>query len=202
VTGRMAASRRYATWLWALRRLPPRVALFQARALALAVRLRDDFALRSVSRPGDVRLLLDLARGRRVVAELGTATGWTAASLALADPERRVVSFDPLVQAHRERYLALAGDGARRRVALHQAAGVDGAALAGEPVELLFVDSTHAREDTVAEFRAWREHLAPGALVAFHDHGNPAFPGVAEAVRDLALDGRDHGGVFVWRAPG
>jgi predicted O-methyltransferase YrrM len=187
-------------WLWALRRLPPRVAVFQARALLLALRLRDSFALASVSRPGDVRLLLDLADGRDVVAELGTATGWTAASLALARPGRRVLSFDPVVQAHRERYLALAAPDARARIGLHNAAGVAGAALAEEPVELLFVDSTHERADTVAEFEAWRERLAPGAVVVFHDHGNPAFPGVAEAVHELGLRGEAREGVFVWRA--
>jgi predicted O-methyltransferase YrrM len=185
-------------WLWGLRLLPPRVAIFQARALLLALRLRDDFALASVSRPRDVRLLLDLARGRDAVVELGTATGWTAASLAMAEPGRRVVSFDPVVTENRHRYLALVPPDARARIDLRTGVGARGDAP--WPVELLFIDSTHERADTVAEFEAWRPRLAPGGLVAFHDHGNPAFPGVAEAVHDLGLSGESRDGVFVWRA--
>lgn len=183
------------------RRLPPRVAWFYARALLRARRLGDSFALRSTTRPADVALVLELARGRRRVAELGTATGWTAGALALDDRERRVVSFDPVVQQHRDAYLALLPSAARARLDLRAETGDAGAAGVAEPVELLFVDSTHSRAGTVAELRAWRPKLAPGALVVLHDYGNPAFPGVAEAVADLALEGEARGGCFVWRAP-
>jgi hypothetical protein len=66
---------------------------------------------------------------------------------------------------------------------------------------MLFIDSTHEREGTLTEFRAWRERLAPGAVVAFHDYGHPEFPGVAQAVAELGLDGEVHGGLFVWFSP-
>jgi cephalosporin hydroxylase len=68
-------------------------------------------------------------------------------------------------------------------------------------VDFLFVDSTHERDDTIAEVEAWRPRLAPGALVVLHDYGNPAFPGVGEAVAALGLRGESRGGCFVWRAP-
>ena len=58
----------------------------------------DAFALQAASRPSDVRALLRLARGRRTVVELGTATGWTTASLVAADKARTVTSYDPVVQ--------------------------------------------------------------------------------------------------------
>jgi hypothetical protein len=64
----------------------------------------------------------------------------------------------------------------------------------------LFVDSSHDREQTLAEFGAWRDALAPGAVVAFHDYDEPAYPGVTEAVRELGLDGEVFGHLFVWRA--
>lgn len=184
-----------------VRVLPARVARFQLRALLQARRLGDEFAWRSATRPADVRLLLDLARGRRRVAELGTATGWTAAALVLDDPGRRVVSFDPVVHAHRDAYLKLLPAAARARLDLRALPGVAGALEVSQPVELLFVDSTHDREGTVAEIRAWRPRLAPDALVVLHDYGNPAFPGVAEAVVELGLRGGARGGCFVWRAP-
>ena len=180
--------------------LPLAVAAFQARAVLLAARSGDAFALQAASQPSDVRGLLRLAAGRRSVVELGTATGWTTASLVLADPQRTVASYDPVVQPGRARYAALVRPEARGRMTFVDETGEAGAARwKGPPVDLLFIDSTHMRDDTLAEFRAWRPHLAPGALVVFHDFGNPAFPGVAEAVEELRLPGEVAGGSYVAR---
>ena len=190
--------RQLARLLLATRALPPRAALFQGRAMLRAARLGDDWALQSATRPADVAELLRLAKGRRLVVELGTATGWTAGSLLLADPKRRLMSFDPVVREHREAYLALLPRSARERLELVPAPGHE---ARGVGVELLFVDSSHDRDATVAEFRAWEPRLAPGALVVLHDYGNPAYPGVAEAVAELGLDGREHAGMWVWEAP-
>jgi predicted O-methyltransferase YrrM len=182
-----------------VRALPPRVAVFHTRALIAAWRAGDEFAWESVTRPADVVTLLRLASGRRSVVELGTATGWTSAAFVLDDSSRRVVSFDPVVQEHRERYLALLPAAARARLELVQAPGDQGAAGFSGSVDFLFVDSTHEHAGTVAEVQAWRERLAPGAIVVLHDYDNPAFPGVASAVRELGLEGDVVGGSFVWR---
>jgi predicted O-methyltransferase YrrM len=181
--------------------LPPAVAWFQARALGIALARRDAFTLRSAASPRQVAELLRLAEGRLRVVELGTATGWTAAALALADPARRVVSCDPVVHPGRERYLGLLGAPDRARIALIAATGVAAAAADTGAVDLVFIDATHERTATIDEWRAWRPRLAPGALVVFHDHGHPAFPGVAEAVAHLELEGRRQAGMFIWRAP-
>jgi predicted O-methyltransferase YrrM len=184
--------------LFHLAGLPPSVALFQARAVVSAARSGDTFALQAASQPADVRALLALAKGRRTVVELGTATGWTTASLALADADRTVASYDPVVQPGRERYAALIPKRVRARVTFVQSTGEAGAVQwDGPPVDLLFIDSTHTRDDTLAEFRAWRPHLDRDAVVVFHDFGNPAFPGVAEAVRELGLPGEVVGGSYV-----
>src|SRR3954451_2145313 len=127
--------------------LPLPVASFQARAVIYAARSGDAFALQAASRPADVRALLRLAAGRRTVVELGTATGWTTASLVLADPARTVTSYDPVVQPGRARYAALVRPQARARVAFVDETGQAGAARwSGPPVDLLFIDSTHTRE--------------------------------------------------------
>lgn len=183
-----------------VRGLPPRVARFQLRALRLARRLGDDFAWQSATRPADVKELIRLAAGRRRVAELGTATGWTAASLVLAEPLRTVVTFDPVVQANRDAYLALLDDTDRERIQMLELPGAEGPAYLEHKPELLFIDSTHERAGTVAEIKAWLPHLARDALIVLHDYGNPAFPGVAEAVADLGLEGEVRGGCFVTRA--
>jgi len=190
--------RQLARLLLATRALPARPALFQARAMLRAQRLGDHWALQSSTRPGDVAELLRLAEGRRLVVELGTATGWTAGSLLLAEPKRRLMSFDPVIREHREAYLALLPRSARERLELVAAPGEQ---ARGVGVELLFVDSSHDRDATVAEFRAWEPRLAPGALVVLHDFANPAYPGVAEAVEELGLSGREHAGLWLWEAP-
>jgi predicted O-methyltransferase YrrM len=184
-----------------LSRLPLPVAIFQARAVVRAARSGDAFALQAASRPSDVRTLLRLATGRRTIVELGTATGWTATSFALADPARNVTSYDPVVQPGREVYAALAPPKARARITFVREIGEAGAATwDGPPVDLLFIDSTHTREDTVAEFHAWRPNLAEGALVVFHDYGNPEFPGVAEAVEEIGLPGEVVGASYAGQA--
>jgi predicted O-methyltransferase YrrM len=183
-------------YLASLRRLPARVALFILRARIEAVRRRDDFSLLSATRPTNLAVLLDVARGRRRVAELGTGTGWTAVALALADPERRVVSFDPIYREQREHYVRLVPRSVRDRVTFIQASGVSGPADS-QPVDLMFVDSSHERQATIDELRAWRPALSPGARVVFDDYDNPHYPGVREAVAELGLAGQQRGTLFV-----
>ena len=153
-----------------------------------------------MSRPEHLATLLELAEGRRTVVELGTGTAWATAALVVADPARRVLSFDPVLRPERERYLDLLGDEQRARIELVEGPGAEGAARAAGGVEMLFIDSSHEREPTVEEFTAWRPLLAPGAVVVFDDHGHPDWPGVAEAVADLRLAGEVRGGLFVWRS--
>ncbi|HWJ51172.1 MAG TPA: class I SAM-dependent methyltransferase [Solirubrobacteraceae bacterium] len=183
-----------------LRVLPARVALFYWRAQRRARRDDDRFSLASAARPAELAELLSLARDRRAVVELGTGTAWSALALALDDPVRRVISYDPCVRAEREAYLALAGRGARERVELREEPDSNGPHAGDAPVEVLFIDSQHEREPVVSAFRAWRDALAPNAVVVFHDYGHPDYPGVAQGIADLELRGVESGGLFVWRA--
>ena len=181
-------------------RLPPRVAAFQLRARRLARRDGDTFSLTSVTRPADLRTLLAVARGRRRVVEVGTATAWTTISLALADPERSVLSCDLVAREEPGRYLGLVGDDVRARIELAIRSGsagpVDDAA-----VDLLYIDSSHERVETIAEVQAWRPVLHPGAMVVFDDYTHSGFPGVREAVAELGLAGERRGTLFVHRVP-
>jgi predicted O-methyltransferase YrrM len=182
----------------ALPRLPGPVRRFYLRGLRLARRTGDRYTLDVACRPRELAALLRSAQGHRRVVELGTATGWTAIALALSDPAREVTTYDPVRRDERERYLALVPEDARRRITFVQRPGED---LRDErEVDLLFVDSSHQREETVRSFRRWRERLSPDATVAFHDFGDPAYPGVDEAIRELGLRGRARGRLFVWRA--
>ncbi len=192
--------RRIADHALALRRLPRRVAVFYLRALLTALVARDRATFRDVTRPFELALLLDRAHGSKSVVELGTGPAWTSVAFALADDERRVVTIDPKVYAHRARYLALVGQGVRARIDLRQARGEDPPPEGARP-DLVFIDSRHEREPTVETFNNWEPVLQPGGLVAFHDYGNPHWPGVAEAVRELGLDGEPMPYFFFWRKP-
>ena len=182
-------------------RLPPRVAWFYGRACLLALARRDWWSLRAAAKPRELRALIRATRGRRRVVEVGTGTAWTAVALALADPERTVVTLDPTVHPEREGYLAIAGAGARERIELVQARAEDAGPAADGAVDVLFLDGSHAAKGVIDAFEAWRPRLARGAVVAIHDWGNPAYPGVREATTALGLDGTSAGELYVWRVP-
>ena len=184
-----------------LLRLPPRVALFYSRARRFATASGDEWSLVSATKPESLVHLLRLARGRSLVAEIGTGTAWTTIALALADRRRRVVSFDPVVRPERDDYLRLVGRSARSRIELIAGPGEAGAGAVAGPVDMLFVDGSHERERTIATFEAWRPAIGPGGIIAFHDFGNPGYPGVGEAIAALGLEGEVVRDVFVWRAP-
>jgi predicted O-methyltransferase YrrM len=199
VRERLRKLRREARFLVQLRVLPPRVALFQWRAWRLAWRSDDRFSQVSTTRPRRLQVLLSAARGRKRVVELGTATAWTAISLALADSQRTVLSYDPIERQERERYLRLVPQAVRERLTFVTAPGDEGPP-AGEVVDLLYVDSSHELEGTISELQAWRPAFAQDAVVVLDDFANPDYPGVAEAVHHLGLEGEQREGLFVHRA--
>lgn len=195
---RELAELRWAARLWGL---PPRVAWFLWRARRLAWRTRDLFSLASATRPADLRVLLKLARGCRRVVELGTATSWTSIALALADPSREVMTYDIHEREEPGRYLSLVDPLVRGRIELVIAAGSSGP-RDQLPVDLLYVDSSHQRAETIAEVLAWRRVLRPGALIVFDDFTHPHFPGVRQAIAHLELDGDQRGTLFIHRVSG
>ena len=172
------------------------------RARRAAAREGDEFALGAATPPRSLAELIRLARGRTNVVELGTGAAWTAIALAIAEPGRRVITYDPLEEGRRELYLELAGPDAGARVELRKLPGEHGPEPGDPAPDFLFIDAAHDRESTVAAFRAWQESLAPGAVVAFHDYGYATWPGVAEAVEELGLGGEQVLDMFVWRRPG
>jgi predicted O-methyltransferase YrrM len=188
--------RREVRFLAELRLLPPRVALFQWRAWRLASRLGDSFSPASRTEARKLAVLLSAARGRRRVVELGTGTAWTAISLVLADPGRVVLSYDLVERPERDRYLRLVSAGTRRRLQFVGASG-DGGPQDSELVDLLYIDSSHNRKDTISEVEAWRPALGRGSVVVFDDFAHPDYPGVKEAVRYLGLVGDQRHGLFI-----
>ncbi len=181
----------------ALARLPGAVRWFYVRALWTAWRHKDQYSFDVVARPDDLGALLKLADEADVVVELGTATAWTAVSLALARGSRRVTTYDPVKRPQRELYLGLVGEPVRERIAFVHDVGRSGPRRPG-PVEFLFVDGSHQLEDTILTFHAWQDAIGLGGRVVFHDYLNAKHPGVTEAIRQLRLKGQERGRLFVW----
>lgn len=198
VRARLGRLRHDVIWMWGLRGLPLPVLAFHWRARRLAWRADDRFSFASATTPSRMRIVLDSARGRHRVVELGTATAWTAITLAVDDPLRRVVSYDVFERPEPERYLALVSPDVRARVELVIAPGSSGP-RDSEPVDFLYIDSSHDRDETIAEVRAWQPHLQPGAPVLFDDYVHGLYPGVREAIESLGLSGEQRGTMFVHR---
>jgi predicted O-methyltransferase YrrM len=158
--------------------------------------MEDGFSPVSRTQAGKLAVLLSAARGRRRIVELGTGTAWTAISLALADPGRVVLTYDPVERPERERYLRLVNRGTRRRLTFVGASGDTGPRDSGV-VDLLYIDSSHDRDDTIREVEAWRPALGDGSLVVFDDFAHSKYPGVEQAVRHLGLAGESRCGLFV-----
>jgi predicted O-methyltransferase YrrM len=192
--------RRLAAQAWSLARLPRAVAAFWVRAMRRAQAAGDTWSIDVACRPAELRVLLQAIGSAPRVAEIGTAAAWTTACIALARPGREVHSWDVEAHPERDRYLALLAPADRARVHLHDRPGGLGPDDP-PPVDAVFIDSSHEREETVATFRTWEPALSPGGVVAFHDWDDDAYPGVTEAVRELGLRGEARGHLYVWRKP-
>jgi SAM-dependent methyltransferase len=191
---RVGAARQVAYLL----RLPPRVAWFYLRAVRIAIATGDRRSLGGSTRPRELAALLRAARGRTQIVEIGTGTAWTSIALALSDGRRRIETYDPLDYTERHRYLDLLNDATRDRIEL--VAGRGDQPREDASPELVFIDSSHERDETMQTFSIWASRLAPGGAIAFHDYNDPAWPGVTQAVEDLGLSGETHGYLFVWSA--
>ena len=93
-------------------------------------------------------------------------------------------------------YWRLVGEAVRSRLELITAVGSAGPP-AGVTFDLLYIDSSHDRDETIAEVEAWRPAMRPGALIIFDDYEHLHYPGVRAAVEALGLAGRRLGTLFI-----
>jgi predicted O-methyltransferase YrrM len=138
--------------------------------------------------PAEAWRLTELAGGvseGEVVVEVGSYRGRSAVALAAGlrpgskirifavDPHDefrglRGGVFGPPDQAALYRNLSRAGVG--EAVAVVSLRSTEAAAGWPSPnIGLLWLDGDHSYEAVTGDFAAWRRHLAPGAVVAFHD---------------------------------
>lgn len=109
-----------------------------------------------------------------VVCEIGVQDGGNTMLLAHGLPEVRVLVAVDLLVRNRKRvrsmlrpdqeYHAVSGPSYGRKT--FQAVS---RALAGRPVDLLFIDGDHTAEGVTRDFLCYRELVRPGGIIAFHD---------------------------------
>jgi predicted O-methyltransferase YrrM len=127
-------------------------------------------------RPSEILAFAEFAAARNPhrVCEIGTLTGGTSLFLTGLSPSvRQFVGID--VKIHNARVVAALApsavdvvhiEGSSREVRVR-----DGliAALDGNPLDLLFIDGDHEYQGAKADLIEYRDLVAPGGLIAFHD---------------------------------
>lgn len=130
----------------------------------------------------ELALLLQYARGARVVVEVGVFEGVTSRRLAEAmGPGARLVLVDPFFPALKlERLLRFSGTraiarrsvrGSLARVEWVRRTSVEAAGEVRIPAgaDLIFLDARHDYEAVAEDLRLWSSHLSAGGVFAVHD---------------------------------
>lgn len=119
---------------------------------------------------------LGAARPAKRVFGIGCSFGWSTFALALANPDAKVVAID-IAHGTSAEGLDLTNAIAKRNglnVKGVLARSPEGVAPVVEaefdgPLDLVFIDALHTDEAQLADFEAVKPHLAPDAVVMFHD---------------------------------
>lgn len=158
-------------------------------AMRLAWWHRRVFGIRSHLTKKERVVLYALAKacGRRgPICEVGSYVGASACALAAGVRDSRAEavvvcvdtwSNDAMTEGPRDTWTEFSENTADYRQIIRPVRGLsaetaDAAAkAAGAPWSLLFLDGDHSEEGVRRDWAAYRPHLAPGAIVAFHDIG-------------------------------
>ena len=151
------------------------------REPALLARLREETAALpgagmqiSPEQGQFMALLVELIGAKRCI-EIGTFTGYSALSVALALPaDGKVIAcdIDQETTAVARRYWAEAGVADRIDLRLGPAVEtLDGLIAQGErdAYDFIFIDADHNYESVLRDFRVWSPMVADDGLLSFHD---------------------------------
>ena len=152
---------------------------------------------------GECDLWQRSCRGRDVL-ELGRHLGRSTVAAALS--ARSVVSIDRTSAWPADLWLQRYG--VRQKVWLREGEFADLVATSGGPFSACLSDGAHDRWNVERDIATAAPHLVPGAVVAFLDYDDPAFPDVRVAADDAAerrgwrlLERIHHLAVFVTGSP-
>jgi predicted O-methyltransferase YrrM len=145
---------------------------------ALDFETRGNMKVKAAQLRSEILALAEAVRDLkpRTILELGTARGGTLLVWAHLASER-VITCDLEIPRYRhDLYRRYPPPGSRCRIELLEGDSHDPsfqarvrAALAGVPVDFLFIDGDHTEAGVSADWRDYRGLVRPGGLVAFHD---------------------------------
>ena len=69
---------------------------------------------------------------------------------------------------------------------------------AGVILDMVFIDASHVYEDVILDIQRWQRLLMPSGFLCGHDYGEPAHPGVKQAVDELVPKFRVVPGTRIW----
>lgn len=157
----------------------------------------DGLSWVSVQELDALKGLVDVApRLCPLVLEVGTACGVTAALLAAHVPHATVVCVDtfnvnddPTMADHDKDRWAKWKKNARPNMRLWYGTLREFVRFAAvKQFDLVFVDADHNLKPAYDDLMAASCLIRPGGVIAAHDFGNPAWPGVEAAVREFCRD--------------
>ncbi len=138
----------------------------------------------------DVLSLAALTRplnNQPVIVNIGACFGTSALALLEAKPEAVIFSIDVAECPLEREHIQQAGLDTTRVIRVlgrSQEIGL----YWPQPVDMVFVDGQHDRQAVVDDIHAWRRHVKPGGIIAFHDYGAPICPEVKPAVDSVMGD--------------
>ena len=129
----------------------------------------------------------------REVLELGRYRG--RSTIVAAQVARKVVSIDRMSESEADFWLQRYG--LRHKVWLRVGQFAELIPTSGGPFSACLIDGDHDGRSVAADINSVLSHLTSGALIGFHDYGDPNHPGVQPTVDRAA---REHGWKLAGRA--
>jgi hypothetical protein len=129
----------------------------------------------------ECRLWSEACRDRNVL-ELGRYHG--RSTVVAAQTAHSVVSIDNASEQPADAWLRRYG--LRHKVWLRQGLFADLTPTSGGPFSACLIDGDHSRRSVKADIAAVVAHLAPQAVIGFHDYGDPDHPDVKPVVDAMA----------------
>lgn len=152
-----------------------------------------ELAVEGWCKPAERHLLYHLARygpGEGAIVELGSWKGLSTIYLAAgskAAARERVTAIDlfpfSTMTAFRKNLLLSGVDD--WVVPLAADSCNVGMAWTGPAIRLLFIDGDHTYDGVRQDYAAWRAHIAPGGIIAFHDALEPTWPDVSRFLDEV-----------------
>ena len=158
--------------------------IFSYKTTLTVPELRVAYSISSHLTAEERLALYKLAKGKKVILEIGSYLGASATCFGAAvvkDPGAKVFCIDTwnndaMTEGKKDTFSIFSKNTAPFRQVIHPVRGfstdvTDKIKSETNRIDLLFIDGDHSYEGAKADWVAYKEFLAPGSTVVFHDIG-------------------------------